>query len=138
MDKQKVIPFFLPKNSNQHPNLFGVHSIFMESIGAVVTKNILNLKKILKNLEATDTEFFAKGYEKCKILSEFLETKIINLDDYACPKVQFLIFKDEEYDWRCSNYPFRHAKTLHCAERKAFAYGTWTRCFLTNCKLYYS
>ena len=128
MDKQKVIPFFLPKNSNQHPNLFGVHSIFMESIGAVVTKNILNLK----NLEATDTEFFAKGYEKCKILSEFLETKIINLNDYACPKVQFLIFKDEKYDWRCSNYPFRHAKILHCAERKAFAYGTWARCFFNK------
>ena len=129
MVKQKDIPFFLPKNSNQHPNLFGVHSIFMKSIGAVVTKNILNLKKKLKNLEATDTEFFAKGYEKCKILSEFLETKIINLDDYACPKVQFWIFKDKEYDWRCSNYPFRHAKTFHWAERKAFAYGTWTRCF---------
>ena len=45
MDKQKDIPFFLPKNSNQHPNLFGVHSIFMESIGAVVKKKILNLKK---------------------------------------------------------------------------------------------
>ena len=62
-------------------------------------KKYTELEKILKNLEATDTEFFAKGYEKCKILSEFLETKIINLDDYACPKVQFLIFKDEEYDW---------------------------------------
>ena len=56
------------------------------------------LEKILKNLEATDTEFFAKGYEK----------------------------------WRCSNYPFRHAKTLHCAEKKAFAYGTWTRCFFNK------
>ena len=96
------------------------------------------LEKILKNLEATDTEFFAKGYEKCKILSEFLETKIINLDDYACPKVQFLIFKDEEYDWRCSNYPFRHAKTLHCAERKAFHTEHGLDVFLTNCKLYYS
>ena len=132
MDKQKDIPFFLPKNSNQHPNLFGVHSIFMESIGAVGYEKYTELEKILKNLEATDTKFFAKGYEKCKILSEFLETKIINLDDYACPKVQFLIFKDEEYDWRCSNYPFRHAKTLHCAERKAFAYGTWTRCFFNK------
>ena len=45
MDKQKDIPFFFPKNSNHYPNLFGVHSIFMESIGAAVTKNILNLKK---------------------------------------------------------------------------------------------
>ena len=56
------------------------------------------LEKTFNNLEATETEFFAKGYEKCKILSEFSQTKIINLDDYACPKVQFLIFKDEEYD----------------------------------------
>ena len=45
MDEQKDIPFFHPKNSNQHSNLFGVHSMFMESIGAVVTKTILNLKK---------------------------------------------------------------------------------------------
>ena len=27
--------------------------------------------KIMKCLEATETEFFAKGYEKCKILSEY-------------------------------------------------------------------
>ena len=96
----------------------------MESIGAVVMKNILSLKKILKKLKASETEFFAKGYEKCKILSEIMETKVTNLDDYECPKVQNLIFKDEEYDRRCSNYPFRHAKTFHCAERKAFAYKT--------------
>ena len=84
-------------------------------------KKCTELEKILKNLEVRETEFFAKVYEKCKILTKFLKTKIDNLDDYACPKVQFLIFKDEEYDWRCSNYPFPHAKTLHCAERKAFA-----------------
>ena len=87
----------------------------------------------MKNLEATETDFFAN--EKYKELSEFLETMIFNLDDYACPKVQFLIFKDKEYGWRSSNYPFRHAKTFHWAERKAFAYGTWTRSFLTKCEL---
>ena len=31
-------------------------------------KNYSELEKILKNLEATETEYFAKGYEKCKIL----------------------------------------------------------------------
>ena len=36
---------------------------------------------------------WSSGY---KILSEFLKTKIFNLVDYACPKYQFLIFKDEE------------------------------------------
>ena len=85
------------------------------------------LEKILKKLKAPETEFFAKGFEKCKLLSEILEKKVTNLDYYACPKVQNLIFKDEEYDWRCSNYPIRHANTLDCAERKAFACGTWTR-----------
>ena len=47
----------------------------------------------MKNLEATEAEFFAKGYENCNILSEFLETKINNLDDYACPKIQFCYSK---------------------------------------------
>ena len=45
MDKLKDIPFFLPKNSNQNTNLLGVQSIFMESVGAMVTKTKLNLKK---------------------------------------------------------------------------------------------
>ena len=49
----------------------------MESFGAAFTKNMLNLKKVLKNLEAR--EFFAN----CKILSEFLIFKIIIWDDYA-------------------------------------------------------
>ena len=86
------------------------------------------LEKILKKMKAPETEFFAEGYEKCKSLSEVSETKVTNLDDYACPKVQNFNFKVEEYDWKCRSYPFRHANTLHCAERKAFAYGTWTRC----------
>ena len=42
------------------------------------------------------------------------------MDDFADPKVQFLIFKDKEYGWRCSNYPFRHAETFHCAEKTVY------------------
>ena len=83
----------------------------MESVGAVVLKNKLNLK----NLE---------------------EVKIINLDDYVCPKVQFLIFKDKKYDRSCSNYSFCYAKTLHCAERKAFEYGQWSYVLLIKCPNY--
>ena len=98
MDKLWDIPFFLPKNSKLHLSLLGVRSIFMESIGTMAMKNILSLKNIEKKLKAPETEFFAKGYEKFKILSEILETKVTNLDDYACPKIRNLIFKDEEYD----------------------------------------
>ena len=84
----------------------------------------------MKNIEATETEFFAKGYEKCNLCQNFWKQKFFSLDDYACPKIQFFMFKDEEFGWGSSNYPFRHVKTLHCAEREAFAYGTRTRCFL--------
>ena len=51
----------------------------------------------MKKLKASRTEFFAKDYEKRKILSEILETKCTNLDDYACPKFHSLIFKDDDY-----------------------------------------
>ena len=37
--------FLPPKNFKPTSQSFGVHSIFMESIRAVATKNILNLKK---------------------------------------------------------------------------------------------
>ena len=36
---------FHPKSSKLHPNVFGVRSIFIESIGAVVMEIILSLKK---------------------------------------------------------------------------------------------
>ena len=91
-------------------------------------KSVNRMSLVVLDIECIESNIVKEG----KILSEFLETKIINLDDYACPKVQFLIFKDEEFDWRCSKYPFCHAKTLHCAERKAFAYGTWTQCFFNK------
>ena len=48
-----------------------------------------------------------------------------NLDDLGCPKVSKLL-NNSDTDWDCSNYPYRQKKTLHCAEKKAYAYGTWT------------
>ena len=99
MDKLWDNPFFLPKISKLHLSLLGVRSKVMESIGAVVMKNILSLKNYWK-----------------------LKSSRICFSN-------FLFFKDGENDWRCSNYPFCHKKILHCAERKAFAHGTWTRCF---------
>ena len=41
-DGQTLGYSFVPhKNSNQHSNLFGVQSIFMELVGAAVMKNML-------------------------------------------------------------------------------------------------
>ena len=70
-------------------------------------------------------EYFAKGFEKSKILSNFLDVE--NLDNFGCPKASKLIFKLE-----CSNYSYRHKKTLHCAEKKAYDYGTCVLFFDNN------
>ena len=55
------------------------------------------------------------------MLSALLGKQVENLDDYGCPKIQEL-----NCDWLCSSYPYRHRKTLHCAEKNAKSFGTWT------------
>ena len=71
-----------------------------------------------------NAEVFAKGFEKCKLLTSLLGQNVENLDDYGCPKIQDLVKTDSL--WNCSSYPFRHKTRLHCAERKAKVYGDWT------------
>ena len=87
----------------------------MESFETALTENILNIKKFWEILKHQKRQFFQKLYEKPKSLSKFLGSKILNLDDYAGPKLHFMIFKDDEYEWRSSNYRFRHAKIFRCA-----------------------
>ena len=80
-----------------------------------------DVTKILTSLKQYRAEFFAKGLEKCTMLSALLGKQVENLDDYGCPKIQEL-----NCDWLCSSYPYRHRTTLHCAEKKAQIFGTWT------------
>ena len=41
-----------------------------------------------------NAEVFAKGLEKRRLLTNFLEQNVENLDDYGCPKFQDLVKKD--------------------------------------------
>ena len=75
------------------------------------------------HIKAMNAEVFAKGLEKCRLLSRLLGQNVENLDDYRCPKVQDLVKTD--ILWICSSYPFQHKTRLHCAERKAKVYGEW-------------
>ena len=76
-------------------------------------------------------EYFAKGLEKCKILFSYLCKDVENLDDLGCPKASKLLENDDA-EWNCSNYPYPHKKTLHCAEKKAYVYVIWTWSFFDN------
>ena len=73
-----------------------------------------------------NAEVFAKGFEKCRLLTRLLGQRIENLDDYGCPKIQDL-FGERKTDssWICSSHQFRHKTRLHCAEGKAKVYGEW-------------
>ena len=69
-------------------------------------------------------EVFAKGLEKCRLLTRLLGQNVENWDDYGCPKVQDLAGEGKlDSSWICSSYPYRHKTRLHCAERKAKVYG---------------
>ena len=66
-------------------------------------------------------EVFAKGLEKCRLLTSLLGQNVEFLDDYGCPEIQDPV-KTESL-WICSSYPFRHKTRLHCAKRKTKVYG---------------
>ena len=77
---------------------------------------------VFYDIKVMNAEVFAKGLEKCRLLTTLLGQTVENLDDYGCPKIQDLVTSSL---WNCSSYPFRHKTRLHCAERKAKVYGDW-------------
>ena len=89
------------------------------------------LSSIIHQHCSPTTEYFAKGLEKCNLLLKYLSKDVENLDDFGCPKFSKLL-NNLDTDWDCSNYPYRHQKTFHCAEKKAYAYGIWTLDFFVN------
>ena len=81
------------------------------------------LLAVFYDIKVMDAEVFAKGLEKCRLLTRLLGQNVDILDDYGCPKIQALVKTDSS--WICSSYPFRHKTRLHCAKRKAKVYGEW-------------
>ena len=78
---------------------------------------------VFYDIKVLNAEVFAKGFEKCRLLSNLLGQSLENLYDYFCPKIQDLVKTDSL--WICSSYLFRHKTRLHCAERQANVYGEW-------------
>ena len=73
-----------------------------------------------------NAEVFAKGLEKCRLLTNLLGRNVEYLDDYGCPKIQDLVGERKTDSlWICSSYLFRPKTRLHCAERTANRYGEW-------------
>ena len=88
------------------------------------------LWSVLHHIKSHNGNYFAKGRQKCRLLSAVLQRNVENLDDYGCPKIHTLAFRndDDSLDYVCSSYPIQHNTRLYCAERKAFVFGTWAAC----------
>ena len=73
-----------------------------------------------------NAEVFAKGLEKCRLLTRLLGQNAEKLEDYGCPKIQDLVGERKTDSLCiCPSYPFRHKTRLHCADRKANVYEEW-------------
>ena len=109
---------FKPKKKTTW-NTYHLHGIAWSSGKLVYEK----LFAVFYDLKLMNAEVFAKGLEKCRLLTAFLGQNVENLDDYGCPKIQDLVKTDSLCN--CASYPYRHKTKLHCAERKAKMYGEW-------------
>ena len=78
------------------------------------------------DIKVLNAEVFAKGFEKCRLLTRLLGQNVEILDDYGCPKNQNLVGDGKtNSSWISSSYRFRRKTRLHCAKRKAKVYGDW-------------
>ena len=72
------------------------------------------------------TEAFAKGSQKCRLLTRLLGQNLENFDGYGCPKIRDLVGEGEaDSSWICSSYSIRHKTRLHCAERERESEAVW-------------
>ena len=81
---------------------------------------------VFNDIKVMNAEVFAKGFEKCRLLTRLLGQNVENLDNHGGPKIQDLVGEGKtDSSWICSSYPFRKKTRLHCAERKAKVYEDW-------------
>ena len=59
---------------------------------------------VFYKIKVVKAEVFAKGFEKCRLLTRLLGQNVETLDDYGCPKIQNLVKMDSP--WIYTSYPF--------------------------------
>ena len=109
-------------NKNTHWNTRHLHGIVWSSGKLEYEK----LFAVFYDMKLMNAVLFAKGFEKCRLLTRLLEQKVEILDDYCCPKTQDLVGEGKaNSSWMRSKFPFQHKTRLHCAEKKAKVFGDW-------------
>ena len=52
---------------------------------------------VFYDIKVMNAEVFAKGREKCRLLTTLLGQNVEKLDDYGCPKIQDLVKTDSSW-----------------------------------------
>ena len=95
-----------------------------------------HLFAVFYDIKVMNAEVFAKGLEKCRLLTSLLGQNVENLDDYGCPKIQELVKTDSL--WICSSY-FSDTKqgfTMPRGKRRCMENGLCNICKFCTCLLY--
>ena len=65
------------------------------------------------DIKVMNAEVFAKGFEKCRLLTRLLGRRVENLDDYFCPKIEDFVGEGKaDSSLICSSYVSRHKTRL--------------------------
>ena len=97
-----------------------LHGIPWDS-GTVPYNKVHNFVQSI-NLRYDDATFYAKGHEKTKWLSSLFQRQFYDLDALGCK-----IKPNDEGS--CKFESSHHSTGIHCARRKALAYGLWIQSF---------
>ena len=82
-----------------------------------------NLCDVVNALTIPDVKYYAKGLEKCRILSNLFKIPFENLENLDCPPLHELIADSDPIE--CVAFPKRHRLTPHCAQKTAVLYYKW-------------
>lgn len=83
------------------------------------------MRDIVKYIKVGDeVTYYAKGNQKCQILSQLFGEPFSNLDNISCPGIKHLHVRDLEI--ACDAFPRVHQDVFfHCAQKKATVYADW-------------
>ena len=93
---------------------------------------------VFYDIKVMNAQVFAKGLEKCRLLTNLPGQNVENLDDYGCSKIQDVAKTDSS--WICSSYLFRHKQgfTVPRGKQGCMETGLCTICNFCTCLLYLS
>ena len=80
-----------------------------------------DLTTVVATLKRPNCTYYAKGVQKCRLLTKLFNIPFKDLEDTFCPGIKELL----SVRATCESYHKQHAYSLHCAQRKAIMYHDW-------------